>query len=100
MLGKTLSPPAEVTTLTACCDRCKDLFTVWGKLRNGHVYIELQSRIKSRNGGTVDSDGFIPIPREGFYHHCGGKLTLYPDYILTDGAKDSRLLSRGGGNIG
>ncbi len=87
MLGKKFSSPADNTTLTACCDRCKDLFTVWGKLQNGHVYVELQSRVKSKNGDSVDSYGFIPMPRGGFYHHCGGKLALYPDYTLTNHGK-------------
>lgn len=99
MLGKKFSSPTDTTTLTACCGNCKDLFTVWGKLRNGHVYIELQSRIKYRNGGSVDSYGFVLMPREGFYHHCGGKLALYPDYILTNHRKGIRLFSGGGGSI-
>lgn len=43
--------------------------------------VEPQFRMKSSNGSRVDSYGFIPIPREGFYHHCGGKLALYPDYV-------------------
>jgi hypothetical protein len=82
MLGKKFSSPTDTTTLTACCDKCKDLFTVWARWNNHRMYVEPQSRIKHRNGDSVDSYGFIPIPHEGFYHHCGGKLALYPDYIL------------------
>lgn len=81
MRGKKLSLPVDTTTLTACCGRCKDVFTVWASRQNGQVHIELQSRIKYRNGDKVQSYGFVPIPREGFFHHCGGKLAFYPNYI-------------------
>lgn len=71
-----------LTTLTACCEECKDLFTVWAKVKNNQVLVEPQYRLRHRNGSRVDSDGYIPIPHEGFFHHCGGRLALYPNYIL------------------
>lgn len=59
------------------------MFTVWARRENGRTCIELQSRIKYKNGNNNDAGtyGFVEIPLEGFYHHCGGKLAFYPNYI-------------------
>jgi hypothetical protein len=77
-------PPHAVTpvkiTFTACCSRCKDIFTVWGEIRGHRVYIEPQSRIRtSHNEQIITSSNRISLNQE-LYHHCGCRLKFYPDY--------------------
>jgi hypothetical protein len=82
MLGKKLGSSPDITTLTACCENCKDLFTVWAKISNEQIRIEPQSRIKLGNNKDGASHEFFVIPRDKLYHHCGGRLDFYPDYRI------------------
>jgi hypothetical protein len=77
-------PYPGVITFTACCAGCKDIFTVWAKVKNGKLFVEPQSRIRYGDGEVRRSYGFVPVPPEGLYHHCGGRLLLYPDLIRSN----------------
>jgi hypothetical protein len=70
--------------MTACCDNCKDVFTVWVKTGKGRVLVEPQSRIMLRDNDNNGNHQFLPLTsgNNGLYHYCGGKLHLYPDYQL------------------
>lgn len=75
-----IKPPKGTITITASCEKCKNIFTVWGKLKNRRIYIEPQSRIRTYdNKGTVVSANLIPLS-DNLYHHCGGRLKFFPDY--------------------
>ena len=66
-------------TFTACCDRCKDIFTVWGVVKKGKVYIEPQSHIRTKGNKLLGPANLVPLKGK-FYHHCGCELRFYPDY--------------------
>jgi hypothetical protein len=75
-----LAITSKKITLTACCSRCKDIFTVWGEIKGKKIYIEPQSRIRIRcNETTVNSSNKISL-KQKLYHHCGCELKFYPDY--------------------
>ena len=62
-------------SLTAQCDKCKDIFTVWGKLDGKDIKLEAQSRLLHKTKQPDKHRNFIPI--HGLYHHCGGKLYFF-----------------------
>lgn len=74
-------PHWGVFTLTAYCEKCNDLFTVWAKLKGGKLFIEPQSRIVFGNGEATQGCDFEPMPQGKLHHHCGGILNLLPDLV-------------------
>jgi hypothetical protein len=80
MSAHPLQATTEKVTLTACCCRCKDLFTVWGERRGRKVYIEPQSCIRSADNTTFVTTSNRVSLNQPLYHHCGGLLKFYPNY--------------------
>jgi len=79
--GVMALPNWGVITLTAQCEKCGDLFTVWAKFRKGKLFIEPQSRIIFGNGEAIQGCDFEQMPQGGLHHHCGGMLNLFPDLV-------------------
>lgn len=84
-MSKSLAPPPAKITFTACCGRCKDVFTVWGVIKRKQSYIEPQSRIFTYDENIhslrpcANSSNLISL-KQKLYHHCGHELRFFPDY--------------------